>query len=378
MPRARDHGMDALRTLAVLAMMASHTARLIAFDARPVWARKVLLFEPIIPSLFLLLVGLSLAQSLGAALRQAQGSPRSRGSIVGAWYLRQLRRAAVLWAISAVFFTAELGFRLPDALTASGILANIAYAIVLLGGLLALPWGRGLAALAWIAGAILFVKLDAGGQSVFLLNSGNSPLLPLWLFTLAGVLWGSAFGSTFRSPIGSESGSAGDGKTAKTAAVVLLGIGGVGVATWLIRHYGAEALFTSPIGRSDAGRTIPAPLFGGESVHLSYYNLRPFLSLACLGLHVAMLVFLTLVFRKMREGAASFVFALGRHALGAYIIHLSLLAAFIVIVGKMAKQPLKAGWQVAVLWASVAVISWIWAIWREKRKSRRYSVLSRP
>ena len=60
----RNIGLDATRTLAIIGMMASHTSRMIQFDARPAWCAWILLLEPIIPSLFLLMVGVSLTFSL--------------------------------------------------------------------------------------------------------------------------------------------------------------------------------------------------------------------------------------------------------------------------------------------------------------------------
>lgn len=342
---ARDHGMDALRTLAVLAMMSSHTARLISFEIRPAWAQIVLLLEPIIPSLFLLLVGLSLAQSFAAA--------RRRGTAPGTWYRRQLKRAAILWAISALFFTLELGPRLPDTLTASGILANIAYAIVLVGGLLALPRGTAWVTLACAAGIVLFLWLDETGRRVFALNVGNSPFLPLWLFALGGTLWGTLFGSRRRATEQEGGNNIG----------ILVGLGAGLLAAGLIARYGLDPLFTKPFGRSDAGRLMPAPLFGGATRFVGFYNLRPLLALCCLGLQLAALVLLGGLFRKLPERAASFGFALGRHALGAYILHLTLLALLVVTLGK---QPLTAAWQTTAVWATVAVICQICAVWREK------------
>jgi hypothetical protein len=344
--------MDALRTFAVLGMMAAHTSRLITQDARPTWSKWVLLLEPLIPSLFLLLVGLSLSLSREAS--------RLRGQSSGTWYVRQLKRAAVLWVISAVFFSLELGVRLPDALTASGILANIAYAIVIVGGLLVLP-GRGIfLALAWIVGICVFTWLDAAGHRMFPVNLGNAPFLPLWLFAMAGALWGSTFGSA-------PTGRAAHGPPVRWLIPTIGVLAGL-IAIWLIARYGIDALFTKPLGRSDAGRLTAAPIHGGEPLQVAYYNLRPILALACLSLQIAMLTLFGTILKSIKEGAATVVFALGRHALGAYILHLALLAVLVVLGGR---QPLSAGWQGVFVWIAVATICLIWAIFREKPSKNR-------
>lgn len=362
-PPARDHSLDALRTLAVIGMMAAHTARLMPFDVRPEWARLVLLLEPVIPSLFLFLVGLSLALSFQAARRRAIAP--------GVWYRRQLGRAAWLWAISAAFFALEMGIRLPDMLLAGGILANIAYAIALLGGLMALA-SRGRAdsaspipravplalSLAFMAGAALFVGFDLAGARVHPVNIGNSPFLPLWLFALAGGLCGMTGGRL--SP------SAGEGRVSKRRVVTAaIGLLGALVATALIARYGLDALFTKPLGRSDATRLIPSPVYGGAPLDVGYYNIRPVLALACLGLHVAALAVLRATARAGERGAP--LFAIGRHALGAYVVHLALLAALVVSFGE--RQPLKSAAPGTFVWLGLIVICHALALLRERTDS---------
>jgi hypothetical protein len=352
----RDHGMDALRTLAVLGMMASHTSRLVVLEARPAWSYWVLLLEPIIPSLFLLLVGLSLARSFDASRARSLSGAEGRGQGPGAWYARQLKRAAILWGISVVFYTAELGFRLPDALTASGILANIAYAIILVGGLLTFPRRAAGLAAAFVAGTGLFVWLDVTGQRVFAVNIGNSPFLPLWLFALGGAWWATAFrsgsGGVGFPVLGTKrpSTSLRDHASSLRVFGIILGtLAGV-TGIWLIARYGVEPLFTKPFGRSDAGRTVAAPFYGGAPLYLGYYNLRPLLALCCLGLQLGALTVLRAALTKIREGAAGSLFALGRHALGAYILHLALLAILVVTRGP---RPLTAPWQGTAVWNSL-------------------------
>ncbi len=326
----RDHGLDALRTLAVAAMMAAHTARLVTTEARPEWLSGVLLYEPLIPSLFLFLVGVSLTHSLARA--------RDRRD----WLSRQGRRAVMLWMISALFFALEHGIRSPDMLTASGILANIAYAVAITGTLLVAPRKRLALTLALLAGAAAFVILDFGEIAVFAVNAGNAPFLPLWLFAIAGALCGLM-----------------SARLLTIASAITLGVG-----AFIALRAGLHDLFTAPLGRSDASRLLPAPLTGGEPLHVRYYNFRTPLVLFCLGAHMASLTALRRLLRDTPERLASHVFSIGRHALGAYILHLALLAALVVAGGP---RPLHTPWQGNLVVVTVVGICLIWSIWRENR-----------
>jgi hypothetical protein len=326
----REPGMDALRTLAVLSMMAAHTSRLIVFEARQEWSYVVLLLEPLIPTLFLFLVGLSLTHSR----RKADGDKT--------WVLRQAKRALLLWGISAVFFSAEQGVCFPDVLLDSGILCTIAYAIVWVGILLLVPkpaWALG-SALG--IGVVAFCLIDRAGARPFLWVSGNSPLFPLLLFAMAGALWGLALRRFPR-------------------ALPWLGLPALVLATWMIHRYGWETLFTRPFGRSDATRVLSPPLTGGTAVSVPYYNLRPVLALMCLSLHLAALG-LTKVLR-IGEIWASRLFALGRHALQAYMLHLFLLALIVVRFGL---HPLHSAAMGNAVLIGVAAICWGWSLLRER------------
>lgn len=361
---SRDHSLDALRTLAVIGMMAAHTARLVPYDMRPFWARFVLLVEPVIPSLFLLLVGSSLALSFRAAAR--------RGLTPGAWYRRQLKRAAALWLVSALFFALELGPRLPDMFLAGGILANIAYAITLVGGIFAVAprIAPTLLVLALASGTGVFIGLDLAHTRIHPVNIGNSPFLPLWLFALAGALaqtagWGVKRAAPPDGDTTDDTGGAARVNVTALAVTAVVGLVGAGVAAWLITRYGFDALFTKPLGRSDATRIVPAPVYGGEPLEIGYYNLRPRLALACLGLHVAALALLRAA--TFAADRVTWLFAIGRHALGAYIAHLAVLAALVVTLGE--RQPLKNPWSGTVAWLGLILFCQVLALLRERTNS---------
>ena len=346
----RNLSLDALRTLAIAGMMAAHTSRMIEFDFRPVWCAWILLLEPIIPSLFLLMVGISLTFSFQRAVEK---SPTEK-SVPRTWYLCQARRAGILWIIATVFYVLELGPRFPDFLTASGVLATIAYAILGVGALLLLSKKRAIsiAALtaALVAGLAVFIGLDLTGQRVFAFNTGNAPFLPLWLFALAGALW-SLLQRRFARP------------------VFWIGLAMAALSVFLISHFGLDPLFTKPFGRSDAGRLLAAPWFiPGEERQVGYYNLRPLLALTCLGFHLGALSLLGLLNKTRKKIAASLshLFILGRHSLEVYILHLSLLAILVVSFGI---RPLKTDTQGNWVLVGVFIVSWGWCVVREKSKS---------
>ncbi len=351
----RSLGLDALRTLAILGMMAAHTSRMIEFDFRPVWSVWVLLLEPIIPSLFLLMVGISLTLSLQKFREKNAGASTRHPARV--WYLRQVRRAGILWAIGCVFYLLELGPRFPDFLTASGVLATIAYAIIGVGALLLIPYKEWAIGVALCVGLAVFIGLDLAGQRVFAVNTGNAPFLPLWLFALAGALW-----ALLRRRV--------------PRAVFWAGLVGAGLAAYLIFYFGLDALFTKPFGRSDAGRMLAPPWFiAGEERRVGYYNLRPLLALCCLGLHLGALSLLGLVDRVGRSTATRLfpLFVLGRHSLEAYVGHLTLLALLVVVYGM---RPLKTAAQGNAVLAGLIVTVTALLLWRERIKFVRQNKLS--
>ena len=335
----RSPAIDALRTLAVLGMMAAHTSRLIAFNSRPQWSNWVLTLEPLIPSLFLFLVGVSLTYSI------------SKSENPKAWYTRQVKRASGLWLISALFFALEEGIRLPDVFLASGILCTIAYAIASLGALLLLPRSIGFLALVLFAGAFSFFSLDKAGTQPFLLLSGNSPLFPLLLFATAGTLWGLAMQRSHR-------------------LVIWIALPALLVAIAMIRHYGWETLFTYPVGRSDATRILAKPITGGLEKSVAYYNLRPLLALLCLCVHLTCLGALQIL-SGMKDSVSRRLFVLGRHALEVYVLHLFLLAMLVVSFGL---HPLKTAWQGNAVLFGVVLVCLVWVNWRETHKNGIFKI----
>src|SRR5690606_21530511 len=229
-PYRRDVALDGLRTLAVLLMISSHTTRLIVWDARREWSRLSLLIEPLTASLFLMLVGASLTYSWRGA--------RARGLERGVWLRKQAMRALALWAASCLFYSLDDGFRLPDAVTMSGILATIAYAILVCSLLVSRARPLPFLALTLAGLMILAMGMDKTDTRVFILNAGNSPLLPLLTFACLGALAAAAL-------------EARRGGRFLRAALVACALLTIGLILW---RYSFQEVFSKPMGRYETAR----------------------------------------------------------------------------------------------------------------------------
>lgn len=335
----RDSALDALRMIAVLLMIASHSSRLIVWEQRRGWSRFSLLIEPLTASLFLILVGASLAHSWRAA--------RAGGR--GPWYRRQAMRAAALWAVSVVFYSLEDGFRLPDALTMSGILATIAYTSLL--GMLLVSAPRPAIGLCLAAAAMigLHAWLDSRGMQLFVLNAGNSPLLPLTLFALLGALGVHAVDSGWK------------------VKAPVLAAAAASLAYILSRH-GFSEVFSKPMGRYETIRTLgPAWGPGSARAEIPYYNLRPILVPMIASLIVFLYAGLALL-RPWLDKSGRWLLAMGRRSLDVYILHLSLLAVLVVTGGK---RPITASWHGDAMILIVIAVCWVWVLGRDRWAARR-------
>jgi uncharacterized membrane protein len=323
-------------------MIGAHSTRLIEWDERREWSRFVLLIEPFIACLFLFLVGASLAVSHSVAL--ARGIPAST------WLRKQTLRALPLWALSCLFYTLEEGFQFPDALFLSGILATIAYTILLVMLLVAAPRAGWLLALAVAALYGAQLRLDAAGIHWFVVNAGNSPVLPLSIFALLGA-WVAIVTEGRR-----------------WAAPALAVAAAAGLA-WLVWRHGFEALFSKPLGRYETARSFfSGPPQARIEKSIPYYNLRPILVPVVLSLILLFQAGLGLI-RPLLDRAAKWLFPMGRHSLNAYILHLSFLAIFIVAAHNN-RRPLGKTWQGDAVTLSAIGLCYAFTLGREFAEAR--------
>jgi hypothetical protein len=318
-----------LRLLAVVLMFGAHTARLTAPSARPFWAEPSLVLEPLCQALFVGLVGVSLALSWEAA--------RARGRGAWPWLRGQLRRAAELMALSVLFFLLERGPSWPHLLLSTGILYIIAGGIVIFAPLVprrgALLGSAGLT-LGLLALALL---LDHRGIYLLGLNAGNGPLLPTAIHTgfgLTGLLCWRRWG--WRGAAGVL------GVTALAAAAVLGSAGSLLAALDSDWSRNSHVLVFQGRGHGlqnawDLIRGEPLP-----KLRASFFNPKPRM-IPLVAAMVAWLALLLAPARPLLERVAPWGLAMGRYALGVYVLHLGLVALPVVLTGRM--HALQEPWQ---------------------------------
>lgn len=340
--RRRDAALDGLRTIAVLLMIASHTTRLIVWDSRREWSRFSLLIEPLTASLFLILVGASLVHSW-----RISGSENRT-----AWYRKHALRALGLWAVSCLFYTLEDGFQLPDAVLMSGILATIAYSILI--GMVLVSLRRPVPTLLGISAGLAYVHfhLDRSHIQWFMVNAGNSPPIPLFLFACLGALGIMALESQHR-----------------WIRITLVACAILTLSLVLHLHPFGE-VFTKPLGRFETVRAlVSGPAEARIEKIIPYYNLRPILVPVIASLTILMYAVFAIA-RPLWDKFARYAFPMGRHSLDVYILHLALLALLVV---KGGMRPLKQTWQGDVVFAGVVMISYAWALGHDFLRARRKS-----
>jgi hypothetical protein len=317
----RDLVFDALRLLAVVLMVCAHTARLTATEARPAWAEPSLVLEPLCQALFVGLVGVSLALSWDAA--------RARGVAEWPWMKGHLRRAGELMGLSVVFFLLERGPSWPHALLSTGILFIIAGAIVIFAPLVprrgALAWSALLTFGLWG----IAMAMDHRELYVLGLNAGNGPLLPTAIhagFGLTGLLCWRRFG---------WKGAAGVLALATLSAVAVLGSAGSLMAA-LDSDWSRNSHILAFQGRGH-GLQNAWDMLQGHDLHklrASFFNPKPRM-IPLVAAMVAWLYPLLLPVRHLPAAVSRWGLAMGRYALGVYVLHLGLVALPVVVSGRM-------------------------------------------
>ncbi len=298
-----------------------------------------MLIEPLTASLFLILVGASLVHSWRAAEARGQW----------AWYRKQGIRAAALWAISCLFYSLEEGFHWPDAVFLSGILATIAYTILAGMLLVSRRHAASILIVASVALAALEVHLDRAQVFWFMINAGNSPMLPLFQFACLGALGALALESRNRwiRP------------ALVTCAVLTLGL-------ILSRHPFAD-VFSKPLGRYETARILVS---GTKETRIEksipYYNLRPIL-VPVISSMIVLAYAVLAALGPLWKGLAPILFSPGRRSLDVYILHLSLLAILVLHGGL---HPLKRNWEGDLALGTVILICYLWANGRDLLKAR--------
>lgn len=305
----------------------------------------MLVIEPLTASLFLILVGASLVYSWEGVNAKSRTSESKLGNLRYSWFRKQGLRALMLWSISCVFYTLEEGFHLPDVLILSGILATIAYTILVGMCLISNRYSTPILMVVSIVLVCFNLYLDQANKIWFFVNSGNSPMMPLFLFACLGALGARVIQLNHRIL----------NSMCVLAALVTL--------AWIFHLHTFEAVFTKPLGRFETVRTIVSgsPDLKVEK-NIPYYNLRPILVpviISIIVLAYAILAglkpFLSRVFAP--------IFILGRRSLEMYVLHLTLLAGLVL---KGGLRPLHKNWQGDLTLVIVVGTCYGWVYLREK------------
>ncbi len=345
----RNHTFDALRTLVILLMTGSHTTRMIADESWIFWNKFVLLIEPFTAASFLFLVGSSLVLSWKRATENNAMKPRG-------WICKKLKRCILLWIVSLCMYFASVGLVWPDSFVLSGILATIAYSTVVFGLLMILPQRIFAIIIVTTAATVLYLFLDMFSKPIYFLTHGNSPLLPLTIFTGLGAL----FTLWLPSPHGNVKKS-----------LIALCLFSIALPLLLC---GPEKVFTYPLGRYKIKRqaevllSVSMPLGNSSATvvkTIRYYNLRPVLIPVITAMIVLFYFIITrlshlLAGKTALKNILKKILALGRHSLDIYILHLVLLALFI---GK--KASITVIWQGTLLLLVILLICFAYVISRE-------------
>jgi Heparan-alpha-glucosaminide N-acetyltransferase, catalytic len=298
-PRRSEPGVDAWRAVVVVLMFVVHARRLQTARGAGLGDRVLdfcMWIEPYIAASFLFIAGASLV------LSREKGGER--------WLSKIARRTAALFALSAFLFVPQYGLELPDLIVSSGILSAIALALIVCA--VALESRRPDALLASVTAAVLVATflLDRSGGTVPGLNAGPGGAFPLIAFTALGAL---ALRARRRFPT-------------RTTAVATLASFSACAAVLLYRvPWTTEraSLYHAHAGDLALGTLLDS---SGARVPEWFWNHS---ALGAVGLTfplmLSLVAFTALGPLLGRAQSARPVLLLGRHALGAYVLHLVLL-----------------------------------------------------
>ena len=301
--RRSEPGLDLFRAIAVVLMFEAHVYRLQPDAAVAAgnpgqrllyWLTYV---EPYTAGAFLFIVGFSLVLS------------HRRFAERGAWLRLIVRRAALLYGISAALFIAHYGFELPDLVTSSGILSVIAFGIATTGLMLSAERPQPL--LAVFAVGVLGVTryLDVSGATVSGLNAGPGGAFPLLALTAAGAIAGLLYCRGGLRAL-----------AWLTAGALPLSAIAAAAGPWITvrsSHYAAHA---GELALADLLSHPPG------TVEVAFWNHSATGAVALLALLAgSTLVLLATQKVVCRPRAMTPVLWLGQHALAAYVVHLGVL-----------------------------------------------------
>ncbi len=334
----------------MFAMTCTHSLRIVSPGKGlvPSLGKLLMDWEPVIPTVFTLLLGYGLAISA------------SRSADISAWKARQRQRALWLWLLSSALFFFRFGPQWPELLISTGILQCLAIAILAVSvvapsGGLALGWGISLF-LAW-------TSMEGSGLHLDGLNQGSFPVFPYLPYALLS--FGAVrflAGHPWRQFLSLLVGTA--------AAFWMRGLGwgitGFASGNVVLNH---QTFLLTGTSLSD-GFTLTRDLFlglPGHDVMLSFWHTLPpfalFLLAAC-----AVAVFLVSWLADRLPKIIQPLSLPGRHSLIYYVTHFVGLGAFLLLPASLRSAP----WTWLVASGSVFLLATLlFFVWERFQASRK-------
>jgi uncharacterized membrane protein (UPF0136 family) len=304
----------------MLAMTSTHAQRILTPLVRPSFGQFLMDWEPVIPTVFSILLGLGLAYSLESSRDQA------------VWARRQRQRALWLWLLSALLFFVRFGPQWPAMLISTGILQCLGIGILCV--TVAAPSG----ALSLSAGVFLFLVwtgLEGRGLHIDGLNQGSFPVFPYIPFVLL---------------------SFGVARLVLRRRHVQWGLGAAGVlATWFLWHRLGWGHLGTPgsgfvLNHQILSFTRPAQVEGFTltwdilhgvatwPVDLAFWHTQPRLALFLVTACSTGAFLLATLAGLLRRPFALLALA-GRHSLPYYVLHFAGLGAFLLLPEEWHARP---------------------------------------
>jgi hypothetical protein len=294
-------GIDVFRGLSIILMFITHGGRLYKDSGDPSGLGSLLnfffLIEPFTSASFLFLVGVG----INLSYQNTKLSYRD-------WLNRNMIKAGQLYLIGLLFFFIEYGFQWPEMLLGSNILSVIALSIVGLSLSVSSP-------LRMVSLSILIslITLFCEGTAVTGVNTGPGGAFPLMLFSFLGYL---------------------SYQLIKTHNKLIWGLLGIGLIIWFFPFSPLEywtQTYPSIYNHFVTGQTGLDYLQSMGVVNgytkVGFWN-HTFISVFRLFVPLTLILGLLVILSNFLKNyfPAHVLARLGRHALGLYLLHLSIIA----------------------------------------------------
>lgn len=305
-------GLDALRGFAIVLMLITHGFRLFingqgSYSPGVGFAERLLHFfaviEPYTSSLFLFLVGIGVHISFNKTKKPYL-----------TWLGNNINKSIQLYIIGIVLFFMEYGFQKNDIFFSPSILSTIALSTIALSSSLKFNYGPMVGLVLAGITTYVFQGIPLSG-----INAGPGGAFPLIMFTFGGYLLYDLM--------------------VKDKNKTLIALSVIGVISWFfpfapqeewIRHYQStyKLFLTGPTGidywkSGGEGNIFQVVSFWNHSL-TSWFRIS-------LVLFLSLKMFLKFENKLKGKFYGEYLSLIGRHALGCYILHLTIIAVFDIL-----------------------------------------------